>query len=46
MSWNWKDITEEEVGYLVKNVGEVVEYLRSFSPIWRRLVKGEAEFIL
>ena len=41
-----EDITEEQVGYLIRNVEEVVEYLRSFSPIWRRLVKGEAEFIL
>ena len=41
-----EDITEEQVNYLIKNVGEVVEYLRSFSPIWRRLMKGEAEFIL
>ena len=41
-----EDITEEQVEYLIKNVEEVVEYLRSFSPIWRRLVKGEAEFIL
>ena len=41
-----EDITEEQVKYLIKNVEEVVEYLRSFSPIWRRLVKGEAEFIL
>ena len=32
--------------YLIKNVREVVEYLRSFSPIWRDLVSGKKEFIL
>ena len=41
-----EDIAEEQVEYLIKNVEEVVAYLRSFSPIWRRLMRGEAEFIL
>ncbi len=41
-----EDITESDVDYIIKSVGEVVEYLRSFSPIWRKLVNGEAEFIL
>jgi cysteine desulfurase len=41
-----EDITENDVDYIIKSVGEVVEYLRSFSPIWRKLVNGEAEFIL
>ena len=30
-----EEITEEEVDYLIRSVTEVVEYLRSFSPIWR-----------
>ncbi len=40
------DITEEEVDYLVKNVSEVVTYLRGFSPIWRDLMAGKKQFIL
>lgn len=38
--------TEEEIEYTVKAVKEVVEYLRSISPIWRDLVSGKKEFIL
>ncbi len=41
-----EDISDEEVEYLIKSVKEVVEYLRSFSPIWRDLVSGKKEFIL
>ena len=40
------DITDEEVDYIVKNVREVVEYLRGFSPIWRDLMAGKKQFIL
>ena len=41
-----EDTTEEEVDYIVKSVGEVVEYLRSFSPVWRDLQSGKAQHIL
>lgn len=41
-----EDITEEEVDYIIKSVREVVEYLRSFSPIWRDLMSGKKQFIL
>jgi cysteine desulfurase len=41
-----EDATEEEADYIVKNVREVVEYLRGFSPVWRDLCEGKAEFIL
>ena len=41
-----EDATEEEVDYIIKNVTEVVEYLRSFSPVWRDLTNGKAQFIL
>ena len=41
-----EDVTEEEVDYIIKNVKEVVEYLRGFSPVWRDLMSGKAEFIL
>ena len=40
------DITEEEVDYIIKSVGEVVAYLRSFSPVWRDLESGKLEHIL
>lgn len=38
--------TEEEIEYTVKAIKDVVEYLRSISPIWRDLVSGKKEFIL
>ena len=41
-----EEITEEEVQYIIKSVKEVVEYLRSFSPIWRDLMAGRKAFIL
>ena len=41
-----EEITDEEVEYVIKSVKEVVEYLRSFSPIWRDLVAGKKKFIL
>ena len=41
-----EEITEEEVDYIIKSVKEVVEYLRSFSPIWRDLMAGKKQFIL
>ncbi len=40
------DATEEEVDYIIKETGEVVTYLRSFSPVWRDLVSGKSKFIL
>lgn len=41
-----EEITDEEVDYIVKNVGEVVAYLRSFSPVWRDLQAGKRAYIL
>ncbi len=41
-----EDITDEEVDYIIRSVKEVVEYLRSFSPVWRDLMAGKSEFIL
>ncbi len=41
-----EEITEEEVDYIIQSVKEVVEYLRSFSPIWRDLMAGKKQFIL
>ena len=37
---------EEEIEYTIKAVKEVVEYLRSISPIWRDLVSGKKEFVI
>ncbi len=36
--------TEEEIDYIVAEVPKVVEYLRSISPVWEELVKGERKF--
>ena len=38
--------TGEEAAYIVRNVKEVVEYLRGFSPVWRDLTSGKTPFIL
>lgn len=38
--------TEEEIIYTVNAVKEVVEYLRSISPVWHDLVSGKKEFII
>ena len=40
------DISGDDVEYIVKSVGEVVEYLRGFSPIWRDLQSGKKQHIL
>lgn len=41
-----EDITIEEADYIIENVKEIVEYLRSFSPVWRDLMTGKRQFIL
>ena len=41
-----EETSDEDIEYIIKSVKEVVEYLRSFSPIWRDLVAGKIEFIL
>ena len=41
-----EDTTDDDVDTIITSVKEVVEYLRSFSPIWRDLVAGKKEFIL
>ncbi len=38
--------TEEEIGYTIQAVKEVVAYLRSISPIWRDLVDGKKDFMI
>ena len=41
-----EDLSDEDVDYIIRSVTEVVEYLRSFSPIWRDLVSGKKPHIL
>ena len=41
-----EDITPEQTDYIIQSVKEVVEYLRSFSPVWRDLMAGKGQFIL
>ena len=41
-----EDLTEEEADYIIRTVTEVVEYLRSISPVWRDMCSGKAQFIL
>lgn len=40
------ETTEEEIEYIAQSVKEVVEYLRSISPVWRDLQMGKRTFIL
>lgn len=40
--WN----TQEEVDYIVQEVPKVVEYLRSISPVWEALSKGETPHLI
>ena len=41
-----EDVTEEEINYMIKSVKDVVQYLRSFSPVWRDLTTGKRQYIL
>ncbi len=38
--------TEEEMHYIVSEVPKVVEYLRSISPVWESLEKGEKPHLI
>ncbi|MBR2602135.1 MAG: cysteine desulfurase [Clostridia bacterium] len=40
------ELTDDEIKYTIRSVKEVVEYLRSFSPIWRELESGKKPHIL
>ncbi len=41
-----ENTTIEQADYIIESVKEVVEYLRSFSPVWRDLMTGKRVFIL
>ncbi len=38
--------TMDEVEYIISTVPEIVEYLRSMSPVWEALTKGEIEHVI
>ncbi len=38
--------TEEEVEYILQSVPDIVEYLRSISPLWKDKVNGKRAFLL
>ncbi len=38
--------TEEEIDYIIGVVPQVVEYLRSISPVWEELEKGERRHLI
>ena len=40
------ETSEQEVDYIIKATLDVVEYLRSISPVWEELESGEREYIL
>ena len=41
-----EDLTDEDTEYIIRAVTETVDYLRSFSPVWRDLMAGKRAFIL
>ena len=38
--------TMEEVDTIVYTVGQVVDYLRSMSPVWKDLKEGKREYVI
>lgn len=38
--------SEEEVEHILKNVPEVVAYLRSMSPVWKDLEEGKKQYVI
>lgn len=41
-----RDNTMEEIDYMIKEIVNVVEYLRGISPVWDELEKGEIKHII
>lgn len=41
-----RDNTMEEIDYMIKEIANVVEYLRGISPVWDELEKGEIKHII
>lgn len=38
--------SEEDVNHIIKNVPEVVAYLRSMSPVWKDLEEGKKQYVI
>lgn len=38
--------SEEEVEHILKNIPEVVAYLRSMSPVWKDLEEGKKQYVI
>lgn len=41
-----ESVTAEDIEYMIKNIGEVVDYLRSISPLWNEKISGKRAFHL
>ncbi len=41
-----RDNTMEEIDYMIKEIANVVEYLRGISPVWEAMEKGEIKHII
>lgn len=41
-----RDNTMKEIDYMIKEIANVVEYLRGISPVWDELEKGEIKHII
>ena len=41
-----EELTDADLDYIIQSVAETVEYLRSFSPIWRDLESGKKPHLL
>ncbi len=41
-----ESITSEETDYIIESVREVVEYLRSISPVWHDLTEGKKQYVI
>ena len=39
-------LTEEQIDYMVKEIKNVVDYLRSISPVWDELQRGEQKHVI
>ena len=41
-----EDNTEDDVQYMIEVIPEIIEYLRSFSPLWKEKVSGKKPFVI
>ena len=37
-----EDVTDEDVDYILEVIPQVVDKLRSMSPVWEKMMKGES----